>query len=284
MPAGHREPAVQDDEHLRTAGLALGEQLPVHVDRCEPEGRQQRRHVLAVKTVQQRSRTQHVQVLVAAGAPGRPAAVGRTVEAGPGPPTVHEVDRPIPGLLGRTRNGSWRPVAAVSVHGVGRVVGVYLAGAGGLAMRPVQSAVAVAGQGLVGDRYQTGTGQWCYDRRLYDDVTLIAAEALDAAGAEHGVHLHAGAARRNVETRGVDLQALVGRRFRIGEVVLRGNRACEPCRYLDRVTGQPAKTALAGWGGLRATVITGGALRGGDRVLPQLATCSVGPDASARGG
>ncbi len=129
---------------------------------------------------------------------------------------------------------------------MGRVVGVYLAAAGGLAMRSVQAAVAVAGQGLVGDRYQTGTGQWCYDRRLYDDVTLIAAEALDAAGAEHGVHLQAGEARRNLETCGVDLQALVGRTFQIGEVVLRGNRACEPCRYLDRVTGQPGKAALAG--------------------------------------
>jgi len=130
--------------------------------------------------------------------------VGRTVQGGLAVPTVHEVDHPIPGLLGRTCNGSCQPVAAVSVHGVGRVVGVYLAGAGagGLAMRPVQSAVAVAGQGLVGDRYQAGTGQWCYDRRLYDDVTLIAADALDAAGAEHGVHLHTGAARRNVETRG----------------------------------------------------------------------------------
>jgi len=75
---------------------------------------------------------------------------------------------------------------------MGLVVGVHLADAGGLAMRSVQSAVAVAGQGLVGDRYQTGTGQWCYDRRLYDDVTLIAAEALDAAEAEHGVRLQGG--------------------------------------------------------------------------------------------
>jgi len=160
---------------------------------------------------------------------------------------------------------------------------VYLAGAGGLAMRPVQSAVAVAGQGLVGDRYQAGTGQWCYDRRLYDDVTLIAAEALDAAGAEHGVHLHTGAARRNVETRGVDLLALVGRHFRIREVVLRGNRACEPCRYLDRVTGQPAKAALSGRGGLRATVITGGLLGVGDLVLARPATRPGGQNGSASG-
>jgi len=210
--------------------------------------------------------------------------VGRTVETGSDIPTVHEVDRPIPGLLGSTRSSSWRPVAAVSVHRVGHVVGMYLAGAAGLAMRPVQSAVAVAGQGLVGDRYQAGTGQWSYDRRLYDDVTLIAAEALDAAGAEHGVHLHAGAPRRNVETRGVDLLALVGRQFRIGEVVLRGNRACEPCRYLDRVTGQPAKAALSGRGGLRATVITGGAVRVGDLVLARPATRPGDQDASAGGG
>jgi len=174
-------------------------------------------------------------------------------------------------------------MTAVSVQRMGLVVGVYLAGAAGLAMRSVQAAVAVAGQGLVGDRYQTGTGQWCYDRRLYDNVTLIAAEALDAAGAEHGVRLHTGAARRNVETRGVDLQALVGRQFRIGEVVLRGNRACEPCRYLDRVTGQPAKTALNGRGGLRATVITGGLLGVGDLVLARPATRPGGQNGSASG-
>ncbi len=166
---------------------------------------------------------------------------------------------------------------------MGRIVGVYLAGAGGLAMRPVQAAVAVAGQGLVGDRYQTGTGQWCYDRRLYDDLTLIASEALDAAGAEHGVHLQGGAARRNVETRGVDLPALVGRTFQISEVVLHGNRPCEPCRYLDRVTGQPAKAALRGRGGPRATVITGGALRVGASVLVQPTTWSGGQEAAAGG-
>ena len=160
---------------------------------------------------------------------------------------------------------------------------MYLAEAGGLAMRPVQSAVAVAGQGLVGDRYQAGTGQWCSDRRLYDDLTLIAAEALDAAGAEHGVHLHAGAARRNVETSGVDLLPLVGRQFRIGEVVLRGNRACEPCRYLDRVTGQPAKAALSGRGGLRATVLTGGVVRIDDLVLARPATRPGDQDACASG-
>ncbi|CAN5660389.1 MOSC domain-containing protein [soil metagenome] len=147
------------------------------------------------------------------------------------------------------------------------MVGLYVAASGGLPMRSVDSAVSAVGQGLLGDRYQAGTGEWSYDPRLCNDVTLIAVEALAAARAEHGVDLEQGAARRNVETRGVDLDELIGRQFRVGEAVLYGERPCDPCRYLDRVTGQPAKSALQGRGGLRATVLTGGRLRVGDLIF-----------------
>jgi MOSC domain-containing protein YiiM len=150
---------------------------------------------------------------------------------------------------------------------MGQVIGVYLADSAGLAMRSVQSAVAAVGQGLLSDRYQVGTGHWCDDPRLYDDVTLVAQEALAEASAQHGVKLEAGASRRNLETRGVDLAALVGLRFHVGDVELRGERPCEPCRYLDRVTGQPAKSALQGRGGLRATILRGGRVRVGDLVM-----------------
>lgn len=162
---------------------------------------------------------------------------------------------------------------------MGRVAGVYLATSAGLPMRSVDSAVAVAGEGLLGDRYQAGTGEWSADPRLYDDVTLIAVEALAAARAEQGVALAGGAARRNLETRGVDLDALVGRRFRVGSVVLRGERPCHPCRYLDRVTGLPSREALHGRGRLRATVVAGGVLQVGDPVemLPAVLR-SAAPD------
>jgi MOSC domain-containing protein YiiM len=150
---------------------------------------------------------------------------------------------------------------------MGQVVGLYLADAAGLPMRSVESAVAAVGQGLIGDRYQVGTGEWSHDPRLYDDVTLIAAEALADASAQHGVQLTGGASRRNLETRGVDLDALVGRHFHVGEVRLRGERPCDPCRYLDQVTGQPARAALQGRGGLRATVVEGGRLHVGDSVV-----------------
>jgi len=165
---------------------------------------------------------------------------------------------------------------------MGQGVGVYLADSAGRPMRSVESAVAVAGQGLLGDRYQAGTGEWSYDRKMYDDVTLIAVEALAAADAQHAVQLAAGASRRNVETRGVDLDALVGVRFRVGEVELRGERPCEPCRYLDAVTGQPAKTALQGRGGLRATVLRGGQLRVGDRVVVNPAQPAAQLDVTGR--
>jgi MOSC domain-containing protein YiiM len=98
-------------------------------------------------------------------------------------------------------------------------------------------------------------------------VTLVAQEALAAASAQYGVQLGAGAARRNLETRGVDLDALVVLRFHVGEVELRGERSCEPCCYLDQVTGLPAKAALQGRGGLRATILSGGRLRVGDLVV-----------------
>jgi len=156
-----------------------------------------------------------------------------------------------------------------SVVGVAEVVGIYVAEAGGRPMRLVRAVEAAVGQGLRGDRYQTGTGEWSYDPRLYDDVTLIAVEVLAAVAAEHGLRLDAGRSRRNVETRGVDLDELVGRRFRVGKVELRGERPCEPCRYLDRVTGQSAKAALQGRGGLRASVIRGGVLQVGDVVATQ---------------
>lgn len=153
-----------------------------------------------------------------------------------------------------------------SVEAVGEVMGIYVAAAGGQPMQRVQGVDAAVGEGLLGDRYRTGTGYWSYDSRLYDDVTLVAVEALAAAAAEHGVSLIGGASRRNVETRGVDLDALVGQPFRVGEVELRGERPCEPCRYLDGVTGQRARSALQGRGGLRATVVRGGRLHVGDQI------------------
>ena len=77
-----------------------------------------------------------------------------------------------------------------------------------------------------------------------------------------------GEARRNVVTRGIDLNALVGRRFRVGEAECVGRRLCEPCAHLQRLTHPGILRDLVHRGGLRADILAGGAIRVGDAVVP----------------
>ena len=152
----------------------------------------------------------------------------------------------------------------------GHVAGIYLADAGGLPVRSVAQIEAVAGQGLQGDRYLTGRGEWSYDVRLRNDVTLIATEELEAVVSAGGPDLRGGLSRRNLETLGLDLPALIGRHFRIGTALLYGDRPCDPCPYLDSLVGGPARAALRGGGGLRATVMASGTLAVGDAITTSI--------------
>ena len=95
------------------------------------------------------------------------------------------------------------------------------------------------------------------------DLTLIEAEALEELMLPEGP-LAPEAARRNVVTRGIDLNALVGKRFRIGDVDCLGQRLCEPCAHLERLTRPGTLRALVHRGGLRADVLTDGVIRLGD--------------------
>jgi MOSC domain-containing protein YiiM len=133
----------------------------------------------------------------------------------------------------------------------------------------VDVASARAGRGLEGDRYfeQRGTFTNAYGRG--HDLTLVEAELLDS------VELPAGRvtpedARRNVVTRGIDLNALIGARFTIGGVECFGQRRCEPCAHLERLTAHAGKPgtlrALIRKGGLRADVLSDGEIRVGDEI------------------
>lgn len=151
----------------------------------------------------------------------------------------------------------------------GTLAAVFIAPDAAAPMRAVEHVRAVPGRGLEGDRYGAGQGafsRWPGPRR---EVTLIAAEALEAAEQAFDVRLQAGEHRRNLVVRGVPLDELVRQPFRIGAVRLRGVRVCAPCKYLVRVAGQEAIfEALVGRGGLRAQVLEEGVLRVGDPVLP----------------
>jgi MOSC domain-containing protein YiiM len=152
--------------------------------------------------------------------------------------------------------------------GQGRVEAVFL---GPAARRPpiaVPQARAVAGRGLEGDRYHDGTGSFSWKGRGGGrDLTLVAAEALEGLAGEQGIELDGAASRRNVLTRGVDLDALLGRRFSIGGATCLGVRPCEPCAHLARLTDPGVLRGLAGRGGLRADVLVTGMVAVGDPIV-----------------
>lgn len=147
----------------------------------------------------------------------------------------------------------------------GVVEGIFIAEGAGRPMTAVAEARAVAGRGLTGDRYHDRTGY--YSERPSPgggrELTLIEAEVLESLAAEHDIELAAQECRRNVVTRGVRLPELIGKRFRVGELLCEGVRICEPCVYLEQLTGKPVNAPLTHRGGLRANILVGGALRVG---------------------
>jgi MOSC domain-containing protein YiiM len=149
----------------------------------------------------------------------------------------------------------------------GKVVGIYTAPVQGAPMERRNEVRAVAGVGLDGDRYASGDGKYT---RSSDNgkraVTLIEREAVDAARLEYDIELEEHEARRNVVTEGVPLNHLVGRTFRVGDVVLRGYKLAEPCAYLEGLTRDGIRRALVHRAGLRAEILEGGTLRVGDAV------------------
>jgi MOSC domain-containing protein YiiM len=151
----------------------------------------------------------------------------------------------------------------------GSVVSIHVAPEAGAPMVVVPEARALAGRGLEGDRYAAGRGHYSSTpSRGGREITLIETEAMEALD-ELGIKLSAADTRRNVATRGVPLNHLVGRVFRVGEVRLRGTRLCEPCRYLDGLTRDGVMTALIHRGGLRAQILGEGVIRVGDVVRPE---------------
>jgi MOSC domain len=145
----------------------------------------------------------------------------------------------------------------------GVVEAIAVAPAAEAPMQIVDSAQAQAGRGLEGDRYFDHEGTFSNPYSDGHDLTLIEAEVVDELG------LPPAETRRNVVTRGIDLNALVGRRFRVGEAECVGRRLCEPCAHLQRLTHPGILRDLVHRGGLRADVLEGGAIRIGDAVVTE---------------
>jgi MOSC domain-containing protein YiiM len=131
-------------------------------------------------------------------------------------------------------------------------------------MSAVDEVRAVPGKGLQGDRYFLSTGTYSDKPEPSREVTLIESEALEALSRDYKLDLPPGASRRNITTRGVALNHLIGQEFQVGEVKLRGIRLCEPCNHLEEVTGLEVRPGLVHRGGLRCQILSEGAVRVGD--------------------
>lgn len=136
-------------------------------------------------------------------------------------------------------------------------------------MVSLSEARAFPGKGLEGDRYFVGKGTFSPHPQKPDfEITLVEKEKIEAFVSEAGLPFTASHARRNLVTEGVELNALAGREFLVGEVRVRGIRLCEPCSYLAKTTFPEILRGLVHKGGLRAQIVTEGTIRVGDAVIP----------------
>jgi MOSC domain-containing protein YiiM len=158
------------------------------------------------------------------------------------------------------------PLARHAAPEPGRVLAIGIAAGAEAPMRELEEATALAGRGLEGDRYAAGAGTFSSRRGAGRDLTLVSAEAIESLR-EDGVAIEPLAARRNLVVSGIDLDALIGRRFQVGEAICFGARRCEPCAHLQRLTRPGVLRGLVHRGGLRADVLGGGVIRRGDEVL-----------------
>ena len=134
-------------------------------------------------------------------------------------------------------------------------------------MRSVTSVQVIVGKGLEGDRYFSKLGTYSNDPGSGRDVTLIEIEAIEALMRDYQVELEPGQARRNIVTQGAALNHLVDREFKIGDIIFRGTRLCDPCAHLEKLTRKGVMRGLIHRGGLRAEIISGGTIHSGDPIV-----------------
>jgi MOSC domain-containing protein YiiM len=141
----------------------------------------------------------------------------------------------------------------------GQLLHIHTARAAREAMQSLQSATLVPGVGIAGDRYANALGTYSAlpDIREVTLIALLRDHAIELAPHEH---------RRNLTTRDVPLNHLVGRRFRVGTALLEGGRLNTPCRYLDLVTGKTVCDLMEHRSGLNCSVLEGGEIRVGDLI------------------
>lgn len=187
---------------------------------------------------------------------------------------MHSPERPPPkmieafahpaGSIALAKDGGAAQWRGVLLH-------IHIAPSASYEMEELAEAECVAGRGIVGDRYYNGLGTYS-PKPDVREVTLIEQEALDALSRndpplqQGPITLEPRDHRRNLTVKGVPLNHLVGRRFRVGDVILRGGRLNFPCKYLEELLGLPVFLPLYNRSGLNCGIERGGIIRPGDEI------------------
>ena len=129
---------------------------------------------------------------------------------------------------------------------------------------PINEVISIdvlAGQGVVGDRHFSKFND------PYNQLSLIESENIDYYNIKYGLNIPYIDFRRNIVTKGIQLNDLVGKKILVGKVELEGIDLCRPCKHLSEVLGQEniIKEFLRR-GGLRCKILTSSCIRVGDKI------------------
>ena len=123
----------------------------------------------------------------------------------------------------------------------------------------------ISGRGIRGDRF------FDYKANYKGQVTFFSAEVFDALCREFGIYdKPTSVLRRNIITLGQDLNELIGRKFEVQGVEVRGIEECRPCLWMDEAFAKGAEKFLRGRGGLRARILRDGKIRVTQRSIASL--------------
>lgn len=155
----------------------------------------------------------------------------------------------------------------------GKLLHIHIAPSASYEMEELQEAELIAGRGIVGDRYYLGTGTYSpkpdvREVTLFDIDVLDALERNDPPLQSAPIKLTPADHRRNLTVQGVPLNHLVGKEFRVGDVILKGGRLNFPCKYMEELLGMPLYLPLYNRSGLNCSIVQGGIIKPGVKIEP----------------
>lgn len=149
---------------------------------------------------------------------------------------------------------------------MGTVEHIHIASEAAKPMVALATAEIIVGQGIAGDRYANKSGRYSDYPGAGRHVTIIEIEVLEDIAQFLGIGFLPHESRRNLTTRGIRLNPLIGKKVQMGPVVLDVIRFCDPCAYLQTMLGEPVLKPLVDRAGIRCDVITGGQIKVGDSI------------------